>query len=94
MNEKTTPAVKPPFRIHYLVLGCMALLFLGLIYAWSIFRTPLQAIFPEWTASNLSLGYTILMLCFFIGSFTIQAGSSPSARLLRYFFFHSTSSGR
>lgn len=70
MNEKTTPAVKPPFRIHYLVLGCMALLFLGLIYAWSIFRTPLQAIFPEWTASNLSLGYTILMLCFFIGSFT------------------------
>lgn len=71
MNENNTIAkVKPPFRIHYLLLGCMALLFLGLIYAWSIFRTPLQALFPEWTASDLSLGYTILMLCFFIGSFT------------------------
>lgn len=82
-GTNTEAAVKPPFRIHFLILGCISLLFLGLIYAWSIFRTPLQAMFPDWTASDLSLGYTILMVCFFIGSFvTGKIANKVSPKIL------------
>jgi len=53
-------------RWLYLVLGVVLLLFLGLIYAWSVFRAPLQKEFG-WTDSQASLTFSISMMMFCIG---------------------------
>ncbi|GHS96032.1 MFS transporter [Synergistales bacterium] len=57
-------------RFFYLALGAVTLLFLGLIYAWSIFRAPLRGLFPSWTDSEMSLTFTISMVFFCIGGFS------------------------
>ena len=57
MNEKNSA------RWLYLVLGTAALLFAGIIYGWSILKAPLAEEFG-WTASALSLNFTVTM-CFF-----------------------------
>ncbi|MDR0851691.1 MAG: MFS transporter, partial [Clostridiales Family XIII bacterium] len=50
-----------------LISGCVILLLLGLIYAWSVFRGPLVEIFTEWTRTEISLTFTISIVMFCCG---------------------------
>jgi MFS transporter, OFA family, oxalate/formate antiporter len=56
-------------RWLYLAVGTVVLLFEGLIYAWSLFRTPFSEIYTGWTVSQLSMTFTISICCFCIGGF-------------------------
>ena len=38
-----------------LIMGMIILLFLGLIYGWSIFRASLSEFFPDWNTSQISM---------------------------------------
>ena len=53
-------------RWLYLFIGILAMLFAGVIYAWSILKAPLTEHFG-WNASQLSLNFTITMICFCLG---------------------------
>lgn len=72
---------------RWLILGIAAisLLFLGLIYAWSIFKTPISEMFPMWTVSQLSMTFTISMSMFCIGGFL--GGITSKIFSLRVKFF-------
>ncbi len=56
-------------RWFHLAVACIMMLCLGAMYSWSIFRQPILAIFPSWTAAELSLNFTLTMSCFVIGTF-------------------------
>jgi len=50
-------------RWMYLAIGVIAMLFAGILYAWSILKAPFSTVFG-WSASDLALNYTLAM-CFF-----------------------------
>lgn len=50
-------------RWFYLTVGVLAMLFAGILYAWSILKAPFGAEF-QWSASDLALNFTLAM-CFF-----------------------------
>lgn len=56
-------------RYLYLAAGTTILLFLGLIYAWSIFKKPLTADFPSLSSFELSMTFTVSMIFFCLGGF-------------------------
>ena len=56
-------------RALLLGIATILLLFCGLIYAWSLFRAPFQAIYTSWSISQLSMTFTISMIFFCIGGF-------------------------
>jgi OFA family oxalate/formate antiporter-like MFS transporter len=53
-------------RWGYLVIGVVAMLFAGVLYAWSILKAPLAKEFG-WSASDLALNFTLAMSFFCIG---------------------------
>ncbi len=53
-------------RRLYLLVGSIAMLFAGIIYAWSILKIPFSDCYG-WSAGNLSLNFTLTMSCFCIG---------------------------
>ena len=53
-------------RWLYLAIGVLAMLFAGVLYAWSILKAPLAEAFG-WKASALALNFTLAMSFFCIG---------------------------
>lgn len=62
MDNKSNISV----RWFYLVIGVVAMLFAGVLYAWSILKAPLSTEFG-WGASQLALNFTLAMSFFCIG---------------------------
>ena len=54
MNKNTTNL---NVRWFYLAIGVIAMLFAGVLYAWSILKSPLASEFG-WGVSELALGLT------------------------------------
>jgi len=53
-------------RWVYMAIGTIAMLFAGVLYAWSILKSPLSAEFG-WGQSGLALNFTLAMTFFCIG---------------------------
>lgn len=58
--------VKNSYRWLMLCFSVLAMLFAGIIYAWSILKVPFTTDFG-WTASQLSLNFTLTMCTFCLG---------------------------
>lgn len=68
---------KLSIRWTYMVVGVVAMLFAGVLYAWSILKSPLAAEFG-WGKSELALNFTLAMTFFCIGGLL---GAQISKRL-------------
>lgn len=60
---------KPKNPALMIIFGVLMTLFLGVIYAWTMFRVEIAKVFPDFTAAQLSLNFTITMICFCLGGF-------------------------
>ena len=67
-------------RVATLAIGTMLLLFLGLIYAYSVLMAPLKARF-EWSVSGMTLIFAISIVAFTIGN--LAAGRIEGTRGVR-----------
>lgn len=68
---------KLSIRWTYMAVGVIAMLFAGVLYAWSILKSPFTAEFG-WGASELALNFTLAMTFFCIGGLL---GAQISKRL-------------
>lgn len=59
--------MKKENRWIYSIVGCAVLLLSGLVYAWSVLSVPIAEEYPQWTAAQLSLTFTVVMSFFCIG---------------------------
>ena len=75
--NKTKNTLSISIRWFYLVVGVIAMLFAGVLYAWSILKAPLAAEFG-WSASQLALNFTLAMSFFCIGGLL---GAQSSKRI-------------
>ena len=64
-------------RWIYMVVGVVAMIFAGVLYAWSILKSPLSVEFG-WGASELALNFTLAMTFFCVGGLL---GAQLSKRL-------------
>ncbi len=64
-------------RWTYMIIGIVAMLFAGVLYAWSILKSPLAVEF-YWSPSELALNFTLAMTFFCIGGLL---GAQLSKRL-------------
>lgn len=56
-------------RLICAAFGIAILMGAGTVYAWSVIQRPIAAFFPQWTAAQLSLTFTLCMCLFCIGGF-------------------------
>lgn len=54
-------------RWFYVGMGVLILLFAGMVYAWSVMSGPIAAEFTDWSKAQLSMTFTIVMICFCLG---------------------------
>lgn len=54
-------------RWLYAIVGTFVLLFSGLVYAWSVLSMPIGKEFSQWSQSQLSLTFTLVMAFFCVG---------------------------
>lgn len=52
-----------------IIVGTLAYFFLGIMYVWSVLRIEISSVFPEYTAAQLSMCFTIMMSAFCVGGF-------------------------
>ena len=55
-------------RWTYAVIGVIVMLLAGLVYAWSVMAKSIGASYPDWSQSQLSLTFTLVMAFFCIGA--------------------------
>lgn len=55
-------------RRLYLIVGIFAMLFSGILYAWSILKVPFKEVFL-WSDGSLALNFTLTMCFFCLGAF-------------------------
>ena len=72
-----------PGRLQYPVLGVLMMLCIGNVYAWSVFRKPLQAAYG-WTAAEATIPFQISIAVFaaamiFAGRWQDRSGPRPVA---------------
>ena len=70
-------------RWLYLFVGVIAMLFAGILYAWSILKSPLASEFG-WGASNLALNFTLAMCFFCIGGLLGSKIAKEAGHLVAY----------
>ena len=66
MNTTNQQAKNKLLRWFYMVIGVVAMLFAGVLYAWSILKSPFGTEFG-WGASDLALCFTLAMTFFCVG---------------------------
>ncbi len=66
MNTNYQQANNKLLRWFYMVIGVVAMLFAGVLYAWSILKSPFGTEFG-WGASDLALCFTLAMTFFCVG---------------------------
>lgn len=62
-------------RLQILLVGIAVMFVIGIIYAWSILKAPLQEEF-QWSASELALNFTLMMCMFCLGGMISGASLS------------------
>ena len=58
---------KPLNRWTYAIVGTVAMVFAGLIYAWTMFKRPIYVTYPAWNSPAGELTFTFIMSGFCIG---------------------------
>ncbi len=72
-------------RWVYAVVGVIVLLFAGLVYAWSVLAASIAAEFPDWSKTQLSFTFTLVMIFFCIGGL-VGGMVNKKIKIKRLFF--------
>lgn len=56
-------------RWVYAIVGVIVLLMAGMIYSWSVMSKSIAASRPDWTSTQLSVTFTVVMAFFCLGGF-------------------------
>ena len=65
-------------RWLYVAVGVAVLLCAGMVYAWSVLSGPIAAEFSQWSAAQLSMTFTLVMIFFCLGGL---AGGAVAGRV-------------